>query len=368
MERNEIPLFLNPVKMQVVDLYDDGEYDCAAEAARTLTKNLLYECSKKPRTVAELSNALGVSAQYVDDELKILTGADDGESDYPFVRAVYGGRRGEPRFLTNILLLDAAAVSRFQESVSERTREIADDLAAFAAAHKAELATGFDWEQVCFFTEGLEKRAEMLAERSGGFPVQERKKTVCVGVVENTVGWRGVYRTMTFTRKERFGYAKIRLNVLCGGVFAARQERLARFAVNRELECLIRALPGRPADNLSEREREYAANLIADGWLAQRDGSLYTDISVCTPKREAELRALAGEFADTQQMRLAEIAQTVAQELARVVPKHLAGDWRAAARILLPFYGAEFAEHCMENGALQKPSGESGGVWLTLEK
>lgn len=368
------PLALEKIDFFIVGTGSPGWGDPRDVCHRLFSKHIIWLCSKKAMSAAEIAEELNVPTVYVEEELEILTAGANGR--YGVLR-----RRENGKYAINFILFDAQTIEKAHALYTERLPMICDTIAEYIKKHREEylsfpyLNKKIDlnlilWQQIYNISNAFSDTVErILAEKH--FPqykAPDRPFTV-YGHVDNGkyygCGWDGVdaENICGFSRVhlDNIYITRIRKHFSCG----------LNVSLDPQIQLALRSIDGLEISSLSEKDKEYAAKAVECGYLYRDGDTLYTKILVSRLEDSSGLYKISEGLKNGFFEKDALItADKIAALIKKAVPDYLLGEWRFANNLAnLPITDA-VVEALIEKGVLTPPENGIGaeGCWMQVEK
>ncbi len=341
---------------------------------RSLSKQIVWLCRKKPMSATEIAEILNVPTLYIEEELEILVRGDNGE--YGLLRRADGGR-----YIINFVLLEKDVFEKANGIYLSNMPEICERTAEFIKAHEKQylefpyINKKVDmnlilWQQIKQISYAFEwKVHKILSEKYfPGLFCPNREFSV-YGYVDNGKyyggGQNGTYA------ENLCGYSKVEFENICIARIKEHFSYGHNIATDAQLQLALRAIDGLPLKALSEQEKEHAAKAIKCGYLYRDGDMLYTKILVCDFKDWEHVYDISNSLRKDAFTAEAEaVAEKLAKLFKEAIPEHLMPEWGFAnsmAGIPVPDM---LVEALVEKGILTPPENGIGaeGCWAFVEK
>lgn len=373
-ETNHKPVSLNKIDFVIWGTGNPSWGDPRTVCRRMFSNHIVWLCHKKPMSASEIAEELNVPTLYVEEELEILRGGENGR--YGFLRRLDNGK-----YAINIVLLDKDVVEKAHALYTERLPKICEILCGYIEEHKAEylafpyLNKKVDmnlilWQQITSISGALCDNVGGILNKKyfADVPKVDRPFSV-FGYVDNGKryggGWDGV------DAQNVCGFSKVFLD----NIYITRIKEHFHCGHNvsqdPQLQLALRAIDGLDSTSLTEREKEHAAKAIECGYLYRDGDMLYTKILVNSFADRDRLFQISyglqnGYFDEDAEI----IAEKMAALIKKSIPDYLYGEWRLANCIAnMPVLDA-VVEFLIEKGVLTPPENGVGaeGCWVSVEK
>jgi len=329
-------------------------------AGRALMQNIMLEANCRERTSEELSRALGVPTAYVEDEL---------------ANAVKLGlmRKTGSKYMTNFIIQPSDAKAKYTAIHKKYAPYFFHESVDFLKSKESEIRaldfTARDWEWsrllwhlLMFMRFGYERAQTKL------------KMTENKPEMKPTGGWIGwcweapVKPEDEYDKRLTAYYGPFRDDRPygrsgCASCFVNEDNcdiaaPYQNYFMNRDGYDLLRKIRAgeRPGD-LSGREREILAAMIANGFIAMKDGNLSFNFPLFTGGGFEKLQALLSSFGD----RISDAYEKMADEITAVfkrtnVPACLRGDIGIYVCNALHMFTAAIIVEAVERNMLYMPA------------
>lgn len=284
---------------------------------RQFSRHVVWLCRNKAMTAREISVKLNVPMMYVEEELKVQSEGENGE--YGLLKKLDNGR-----YITNFILLDKEEITRAHDIYIKRMPKIAGIIIEHIEKHREEyLAFPYInrkvdlnlilWQQLHDISNQCKGAIGEVLNKEYFADVERVNRPFSVfgylnpdNVKEYGVGIDGV------DAYNVGGYSEVHLSNIYGAGIGKHFACGHNVANDMQLLLALRAVKGLEVNRLGEKEKEYAAKAIEQGYIYREGDTLYTKILVCTKKNgrhlfdpnnglvkqlEAEAKELAGEMA-----------------------------------------------------------------------
>ena len=341
---------------------------------RMFSKHILWLCHKKPRSASEIAEALNVPTVYVEEELEILRKGSNGK--YGLLRRLDNGK-----YAVNFILLDKDVMEKANEIYTNQLPKISNIILSYIEEHKKEYLSLpylnkevnlnlILWQQITKMIYSFPGQVEdILAKKYFADTKKPERPFSVFGYVDNGKyyggGWDGV------DAQNVCGFSNVHLD----NIYITRIQKHFGCGVNvskdPQIQLALRAIEGLNVETLSEKEKEYAAKAIAQGYLYREGDLLYTKILV-SPLSEIEnifniSKGLQNGYFHAE----AEIiAEKIANLIKKSIPEYLHGEWRFANDLASMPILDSMVEILIEKGVLTPPENRIGaeGCWMFVEK
>lgn len=341
---------------------------------RMFSKHIVWLCRKKPMSASEIAEELNVPTLYVEEELEILRCGSNGE--YGLLRRLDNGK-----YAINFVLLEKDAFEKATAIYMDELPKICDTIRDYIEKHRDEylafpyLNKKVDmnlvlWQQVSNISWAFSYTVERILKEKYFSDVECVKRPFTVfGYVDNGKryggGWDGV------DAQNICGYSSVHLD----NIYITRIKKHFSCGLNvskePRIQLAISAIDGLYINNLSEKEKEYAAQAIECGYLYRDGDMLYTKILVNKMSDDKDRFTLSNSLQNGYFDSDAEkVAEKIAELIKRSIPEHLYGEWKFANDLAsLPILDA-VVECLIEKGLLIPPKDGIGaeGCFMSVEK
>lgn len=342
--------------------------------SRMFSRHIVWLCHKKSMRASEIAEELNVPTVYVEEELEILTGGENGE--YGLLRRLDSGK-----YAINFILLDQDVIEKAHAIYADQLPKICGILSDYIDKHKEEylsfpyLNKKLDWnlvlwQQVYTMSSAFcDKVESILAEKYFSHTEKINRPFSIFGYVDNGKryggGWDGV------DAENVCGFSKIHID----NIYITRIKEHFHCGHNvsndPQIQLALRAIDGLDISSLSETEKEHAAKSIECGYLYREGDMLYTKILVSAMQDRDRLFAVndglrKGFFEKDAQI----VAEKLAALIQKAVPDHLLGEWRLANQLANQPVLDSVVENFIEKGILTPPEYGIGaeGCWMSVMK
>ena len=341
---------------------------------RMFSKHILWLCHKKPRGASEIAEELNVPTVYVEEELEILRKGSNGK--YGLLRRLENGK-----YAINFILFDKDVMEKANAIYTNQLPKISDIILNYIEEHKKEYLSLpylnkevnlnlILWQQIINMIYSFSGQVEDILAKKYFVNAEKPERPFSVfGYVDNGKyyggGWDGV------DAQNVCGFSNIHLD----NIYITRIQKhfSCRLNVSKDpqIQLALRAIEGLNVETLSEKEKEYAAKAIAQGYLYREGNMLYTKILV-SPLSEIEnifniSKGLRNGYFHAE----AEIiAEEIANLIKKSIPEYLHGEWRFANDLACMPILDSMVEILIEKGVLTPPENRIGaeGCWMFVEK
>lgn len=341
---------------------------------RMFSKHIVWLCRKKPMSASEIAEELNVPTLYVEEELEILRCGSNGE--YGLLRRLDNGK-----YAINFVLLEKDAFEKATAIYMDELPKICDTIRDYIEKHRDEylafpyLNKKVDmnlvlWQQVSNISWAFSYTVERILKEKYFSDVECVKRPFTVfGYVDNGKryggGWDGV------DAQNICGYSSVHLD----NIYITRIKKHFSCGLNvskePRIQLAINAIDGLYINDLSEKEKEYAAQAIECGYLYRDGDMLYTKILVNKMSDDKDRFTLSNSLQNGYFDSDAEkVAEKIAELIKRSIPEHLYGEWKFANDLAsLPILDA-VVECLIEKGLLIPPKDGIGaeGCFMSVEK
>lgn len=368
------PVALDNINFEIWGTGNPAWGDPRDVCTRMFSKHLVWLCHKKPMSASEIAEELNVPTVYVEEELEILRGGENGE--YGLLRRLDNGK-----YAINFVLLDKDVMERANALYTAQLPKICDIISSYIEKHKKEylafpyLNKTVDmnlilWQQIFVIADAFYENVKSVLEEKYFSGVAKADRPFSVfGYVDNGKyyggGWDGI------DGQNVCGFSNVHLD----NIYITRIKKHFGCGHNvskdPQIQLALRAINGLDITSLSEEEKEYAAKTIESGYLYRDGNMLYTKILVCTIADRERLFDISSGLQNGYFDSDAEIvAEKIAQLIKKSIPEYLYGEWRFANVLAnLPVLDA-VVECLIEKGVLTPPEDGIGaeGCWMSVEK
>ena len=341
---------------------------------RMFSKHILWLCHKKPRGASEIAEELNVPTVYVEEELEILRKGSNGK--YGLLRRLENGK-----YAINFILFDKDVMEKANAIYTNQLPKISDIILNYIEEHKKEYLSLpylnkevnlnlILWQQIINMIYSFSGQVEDILAKKYFVNAEKPERPFSVfGYVDNGKyyggGWDGV------DAQNVCGFSNIHLD----NIYITRIQKHFSCGLNvskdPQIQLALRAIEGLNVETLSEKEKEYAAKAIAQGYLYREGNMLYTKILV-SPLSEIEnifniSKGLRNGYFHAE----AEIiAEEIANLIKKSIPEYLHGEWRFANDLACMPILDSMVEILIEKGVLTPPENRIGaeGCWMFVEK
>ncbi len=341
---------------------------------RMFSKHILWLCHKKPRSASEIAEELNVPTVYVEEELEILRKGSNGK--YGLLRRLENGK-----YAINFILLDKDVIEKANAIYTEQLPKICDIVLNYIEEHKKEYLSLpylnkevnlnlILWQQINNMIYAFPGQVETILAKKYFADVTKPDRPFSVfGYVDNGKyyggGWDGV------DAQNVCGFSNIHLDNIYITRIKAHFHCGLNVSKDPQIQLALRAIDGLAIETLSDKEKEYAAKAIAQGYLYREGEMLYTKILV-SPLAEREnifkiSQGLRGGYFSAE----AEIiAEKIAALIKKAIPDYLYGEWSFANDLASMPILDSVVEILIEKGVLTPPEDGVGaeGCWMFVEK
>lgn len=368
------PLALKKVDYVIWGMGNPCWGDPRTVCSRMFSRHIVWLCSKRPMSAAEIAEELNVPTVYVEEELEILTTGENGK--YGLLRRMKNGR-----YAINFILMDTEVIDKAHALYAEQLPKICSIITTFIEKHKKEYLSfpylnkkvDFNlilWQQIFTISYAFSENVErILAERYFSQYEKTDRPFSVFGYVDNGKhyggGWDGA------DAENVCGFSKIHLD----NIYITRIKPHFHCGMNvsndPQIQLALRSINGLDASNLSETEKEHAAKSIECGYLYREGDMLYTKILVSSMQDMDRLFDISkglrkGFFEEEAQI----VAEKVTALIKKAVPEYLLGEWWLANSLAnMPVLDA-VVEVLIEKGILTPPEDGIGaeGCWMSVMK
>ena len=341
---------------------------------RQLSKHVVWLCREKPQTARSVSDALHIPMTYAEEELKILTEGENGK--YGMLREEVGGK-----YAINFILLDKAQISKLWDLVLSYRERVVDTIVAYIEDHKADLlAIPFInkkvdlnlvlWQRVVGMANRLGLMANRILKEDFFADIPKAEQPFLIGGYLNVDGKDPGVSQNGIEGRNICGYSYVYMNNMdCAWV-------KRHFSCGHNLgrgyteQMAIRAIYGLAIDDLTEREREYAAKAIEEGYLYRVEDKLYTQI-LCIRSADGHLLYdILEPLGQALEKEAREIAKQLAGFIRENIPDYLLGQWSKVCDIAHAPMQNAVMDDLIEKGYLIPPKDSIGpeGCLLMVEE
>lgn len=359
----ERKLTLKPVYFDYVGTGKPVGNEPFVKAERALSRNLVYLCKEKPKSVGELSEALSMPMPYIEEELEIQCRGENGR--YGLLRKLENGK-----YISNVIIVDEQEYReagqvyerhfpeycRIFKKIIEQNRE---KILSFPFLSKQTDCGFILWALVGRMTNKLcEQVSEKLKQKYfQDIKVPEREYTcVVVAGKEQKLQNSGFYGCDGISAEKLCGYAA----VLATNVYGSRIE--AHFHCGHSLytdttfQMILKAIGGLSVESLSEAEKESAAKAIECGYLRKNGSVLEPKVLVIGEHDSKDFYALLSGFEGEQEMLADKIAADVAAFIKKHLPQHLMEEYQFYNGLIASIHTLhDVIEECIREGLLSVP-------------
>ncbi len=298
---------------------------------RQLSKHVVWLCRERPQTARSISDALHIPMTYAEEELNILKEGENGK--YGMLREEKGGK-----YTINFILLDKDQIRKLWEIVLSHRDRVVDTIVTYIEAHNADLlAIPFMnkkvdlnlvlWQRVVGMANRLGLMVTRILDKEFFSDVPTVEQPFLIGGYQNVEGADPGVCQNGIEGRNLCGYSYVYMNNMdcawikrhfhCGHDLArGYTEQLA-----------IRAIHGLAISELTEREKEYAAKAIEEGYLYKEGSVLYTKILAIHRADGQLLYDILEPLGQALEKDAREVANQLAAFIRKTVPTHLLGQW-----------------------------------------
>ncbi len=370
-------LSLKPIKLAYLGTGEPEGNDPRIKAERTFSKNLVYLCKDKPKTIRELSEELCIPMLYVEEELEIQCYGQNGK--YGMLRRLNNGK-----YAANILILDygeyreAAKVyekhiSEFCAALKEGLRKNKDKILAFPYLCPSKDIQFILWAMISrIFWNFDDSISKAMSKRFFEDIIPARRDFTCAAVAYRDgedpewdfYGYNGASALETGGYKSVF-VSSMNGRHVKGAVFCGHN-----ISQDAGLLMALRAIGGLDTELLTEQEKEIAAKAAACGYLCRESkenrSRFVPGMIVIDSKNAKDFYGLSYSISENMK----EIADVVAEELAVFIKKHIPDYLRneylsyqmmAGSAIL-----SKVIDSCIKEGMLSDPEMGTGAEGMLM--
>ena len=370
---------VKPVSMEHLEFSlwgsgNPGWSDPRKVCTRQLSKHVVWLCRKKPQTARSVSDVLHIPMTYAEEELKILAEGENGK--YGMLREEVGGK-----YTINFILLDKTQISKLWDLVLSCRERVVDTMVTYIEDHKADLlAIPFInkkvdlnlvlWQRVVGMANRLGLMTNRILKEEFFAAVPQVEQPFLIGGYQNVDGTDPGVCQNGIEGRNICGYPYVYMNNMdCAWVkrHFSCEHNLGRGYTE---QMAIRAIHGLAIDDLTEREREYAAKAIEEGYLYREEDKLYTQI-LCIRRADGQLLY---DILEPLGQALEKDAREVARQLAGFIrdniPDYLLGQWSKVCDIAHAPMQNVVMDALIEKGYLIPPKDGIGpeGCLLMVEE
>lgn len=374
-------LSLKPVHLSFAGMGKPGGNNPAAKAERTFSQNLIYLCKDKPRSAKELSEELCVPMPYVEEELLIQCGGENGR--YGALRQTEHGT-----YATNILVADYSEYDKANQIYEKYIPDISvrlkaavekyqEELLAFPyLAPPKDLATVL-WTVIPRAIWGFEEDICTLLKSGYFADISEPDRPYsCVAVAygkDDAAAKSQIpfYGCDTTCADAVGGYQ----HVFAENIYGSRLDKHFAYGHNlsqdAKLLMVLRAIDGLSVNSLTDDERELAAKCIECGYLCRQGDTLAPAILILRSEDAEPFWTLHNRLSESLQDITKELAAQLARFIKEHIPAHLSGEYRSYVRcIASERFLPGLIEECIRTGLLDTPESRlsNRGVLMVVRK
>ncbi len=342
---------------------------------RQFSNHVVWLCRNKPMNAKEISEKLNVPMMYVEEELKIQSEGENGK--YGLLKKLDNGR-----YTTNFILFDKEEITRAHNIYIKRLPKIIDIITAHIEQCREEyLAFPYLNEKVDFNLILWQQIKNM--ENTFRWLVDDILEKVCFADVKKSDRPFSVFGYLKPDNAKEYGigsdgvaaynvggYSEVHLSNIYGAGIAAHFRCGHSVANDMQILLMLRAVEGLEVESLGEKEKEYAAKAIEQGYIYRDGDMLYTKILVCTKEAEKHLFDLNNKLFEKLALEAKELAGEMAAFICECVPRHLLPEYKYAnALAAMPLVDG-IIEALITKGYLVPPENGIGaeGCWMIVEK
>lgn len=368
-----------PVCMERLDFTlwgsgNPGWSDPRKVCTRQMSKHVVWLCREKPQTARNISDALHIPMPYAEEELKILTEGENGK--YGMLRKEKGGK-----YATNFVLLDKAQMQVLWDLTLGCNRQIVDSVVKFIDEHEKEFLAFPFLNQKVDFNLILWQKFSGIANRFGTAVerILQQKHFAHIKRLEQPFIISG-YQNVEGTD---YGFSQngVEARNICGYSYAYMSNIDCKW-IKRHFRCdlnlgraqaeqlAIRAIHGLDIDCLDEREREYAAKAIEEGYLYREGDQLYTKVLAIREKDSGAYDALSDAVEAVYEADAKMVAERLAAFINKHIPARLLEQWYWVCRLAHIPLQSVVMDALVENGYLIPPNDGIGaeGCLIMVEE
>ncbi len=378
---NERNLSLKPILFSMIGTGNIYKNDPRIHVNRTLSRNLIYLCKDKPKSIKELSDELCVPTLYVEEELFIQCHGENGK--YGMLRKLENGK-----YITNVLVVDYdeydqanKIYGKFLPEIfacfEKNLRDINEELLNFPYLSEQNDTRFILWLLLTNTIVEINNDINLMIHNKYFSNIKPTNRSYSVAVIayeaetEADVPQFAVYGCDGNHATHVGGFE----HVFISNVYGKRLDRHFTCGHNisqdKKLLMLLKAIGGLCVDALSEAEKEVAAKCIECGYLRKNGNILEPRIIVIDQKDQKDFFA----FSHCLQQNMQDVKEKIAEELAifmkNHIPEHLMNEYHIYTQLFAGtrIYSA-LIEACIEKDLLLAPENQLGaeGVLMIVKK
>lgn len=374
---NNRNLSLKPMKMEFWNTGKVTGNIPSPLANRTLSKNLIYLCKDKEKTVKELSEALCVPMIYIEEELEIQCHGQNGV--YGTIRKTDSGK-----YISNILV---AEYKEFEETVKICEKYIPQLCLQFKnnyLKHREEIL------EFPYLSEQKDEKFILwsLITRSA-WELQKQISDEVKGFFKDVAATQRPYASVALTYSNEttpdfnvYGNDGIHAN-LVAGFNAVHMSNIYGKYIHRHFTCghnisndekillLLKSIGGLSVDSLTEDEKEIAAKAIEYGYLRKSGDKIEPKVVAIAQKDESSFEKLAIKLCEFDNSSIKNVAKELSGYIRNRIPKHLLEEYQTYLFLVtLVKIPTILIEGCIKEDLIYKPDNLLGGegVLMIVEK
>jgi len=368
-----------PVSMEQLEftLWGSGNpawSDPRKVCTRQLSKHVIWLCREKPQTARSISDALHIPMVYAEEELRILTEGENGK--YGMLREEKGGK-----YTINFILLNKDQIHKLWNIVLRHQNRVVDAIVAYIEAHKTDLLSlpflNKDinlnlilWQRVVGMANRLGLTVSRILDKELFSDVTKAEQPFLIGGYQNVEGEDPGVCQNGIEGRNLCGYSYVYMNNMdCKWI--KRHFRCGHDLARGCTEQLaIRAIHGLAISKLTEREKEYAAKAIEEGYLYKEGSVLYTKILAINRADGQLLYDILEPLGQALEQEAREVASQLAAFIRKAVPTHLLGQWSKVCDMAHAPMQNVVIEALIEKGYLTPPKDGIGaeGCLIMVEE
>jgi len=330
-------------------------------ASRTFSKNLIYLCKNKERTVKELSEMLGMPMPWVEEEVLIQL---HGENGY------YGTLRKteSDKYTANVIIIDYdeymkidAVYRKYADIIATKfvdyVKKNEQKLLAMPFLNKQTNTKLIAWPlaaRVAWSFAGVLKNKILEKHFSDVEQIKREYTGICIAFrseqIHNFRFW-GCNGTNGFDVN---GYKRVFISTMGGPRLQGHFYADHNISQDTAILLTVKAIDGLPIASLSESEKEVAARAIEVGYLNKEGDMLYPKILVSEGDEQPYWDALS-DFLICMDDLVAPAVDEMYSLVKKYVPKHLMGDTGLFIELTSAGVQDGIIEKCIELGVLTPP-------------